>query len=410
MDLDILPQPSSPDSTPPIVSQQSSTVQPSQSKNNIWLWIVAGVSLLGAGVVAGVLGYNYFNTPNVTDYDECVKAKGSVIQKSYPATCVTKNGQRFVQTLTDEEKKQIQSPSLTPNPIANWRSIQRNNWQFKVPSLWHYWECNSDLIFVGPKIDKDKTYECAFDGSPGILQVSRSRGDNDRSIPTNTNPAIDPYVSNKKTILVDGKPATEQQESISEGQGQGTRLYVYVDQPDFFDYIILHDIKEKQTFDQILATFQFEDNTPKRVSLTVTPRQSVVPQGWKIHEFLTLGLTVFAPDDWRSNAQNFSGSSSTLVKFWKASSPDIIPIQLEIKSDWSNTGDTKYYAKNYTVAGSIPAIRIDPPKKDEKQQERYQTNVFFEYRGKVYVFQCVHNWTQDYLDTCNTMLSTMKFQ
>jgi hypothetical protein len=33
----------------------------------------------------------------VTNYEECLKSEGSIIQDSYPATCVTKDNQRFTQ-------------------------------------------------------------------------------------------------------------------------------------------------------------------------------------------------------------------------------------------------------------------------------------------------------------------------
>lgn len=36
-------------------------------------------------------------TAKITTYEECTKAEGSKIQESYPATCVTKDNQRFTQ-------------------------------------------------------------------------------------------------------------------------------------------------------------------------------------------------------------------------------------------------------------------------------------------------------------------------
>jgi len=35
----------------------------------------------------------------VTNYDECLKAEGSIVQDSYPATCITKGKQRFTQPI-----------------------------------------------------------------------------------------------------------------------------------------------------------------------------------------------------------------------------------------------------------------------------------------------------------------------
>lgn len=50
----------------------------------------------------------------VSTYEECIALPGSVLQESYPATCVTKNNQRFTQPLTAEEEAKLQPPSPTP--------------------------------------------------------------------------------------------------------------------------------------------------------------------------------------------------------------------------------------------------------------------------------------------------------
>lgn len=154
-------------------------------------------------------------------------------------------------------------------------------------------------------------------------------------------------------------------------------------------------------FDQILSTFKFLDQ-PSTVSLYPTP-----PASWQPHAFPSWGLTIYAPSDWQSNIEDFP--SSSLIKFWKKSSPSIVPIQLDIKSDWSNTGDAQTLSQNFWVGNGIEAFRADPPKPSEKTLERYQTNVYFELNKKVYVFQCVHNWTNDYLETCEMMLKTLQF-
>ncbi len=156
------------------------------------------------------------------------------------------------------------TPTLTPtptvDPTANWKVITRKNWSFRVPNIWSYLECNDELLFVGPSISKDQTSECGFDLSPGIIEVVRATGDSDRSIPTNTDLAFDPYVSEKSEPILDGRKAIKQQETIKDGQGAGTRIYVYVNQPDYMDIIILHDTTQKEVFDQILSTFKFIDN------------------------------------------------------------------------------------------------------------------------------------------------------
>lgn len=58
--------------------------------------------LLGAG---GLFAYQeYLSAPPVTSFDECIKAKGSITQESYPATCITRDGKRFIQPVNPSEE------------------------------------------------------------------------------------------------------------------------------------------------------------------------------------------------------------------------------------------------------------------------------------------------------------------
>src|SRR5690242_19880138 len=88
-------------------------------KHTAFLWIVVTFLLLG---VSGFLAYQNWqlrqmiNAP--TSYQECVDAPGSLIQESYPATCVTKAGARFTQPLNDEEKQKRILPSDSPSMKA----------------------------------------------------------------------------------------------------------------------------------------------------------------------------------------------------------------------------------------------------------------------------------------------------
>jgi hypothetical protein len=42
-------------------------------------------------------------------YQECINRKGSVIQESYPAVCVSPDGNKFIQPLSEEEQKLLES-------------------------------------------------------------------------------------------------------------------------------------------------------------------------------------------------------------------------------------------------------------------------------------------------------------
>lgn len=150
-------------------------------------------------------------------------------------------------------------PTVAVDATANWKTIQRVNWQFKVPTNWNYLECSNDLLFVGPLIDEDRVIECGFDGSPGLVSIGRTTGANKAIIPTNTGGSFDPVISEKKSITVGGRQAIWQRETVSDGHGIGDRIYVYVDNQSSMDIIILHNLQEISTFTQILSTFRFTE-------------------------------------------------------------------------------------------------------------------------------------------------------
>jgi hypothetical protein len=53
---------------------------------------------------------------NVTNYEECIKARGSTILESYPAICVSVSDKRFIQPLSEVDKRFLISPTPTAEP------------------------------------------------------------------------------------------------------------------------------------------------------------------------------------------------------------------------------------------------------------------------------------------------------
>ena len=55
------------------------------------------------------IAYSYITKPKAPEnYSECVKSKGSLIRESYPAVCVAKDGNEFIQQLSPEEQKLLE--------------------------------------------------------------------------------------------------------------------------------------------------------------------------------------------------------------------------------------------------------------------------------------------------------------
>jgi hypothetical protein len=173
------------------------------------------------------------------------------------------------------------SPTAIPtlNPTANWKTISNKLWTFKVPTNLNYFQCNSDpsnQIFVGVpnnpngRFTKDQTIECDFDSPGDLLNIFRmsNNSENNIIIPVNTNPKIDPVVSEVKTIKVGGNQAIFQKETTQFGQGIGSRYRIYFDGKTFTDVITFNDISQKDLFNQILSTFKFTDTSTTTTQLS----------------------------------------------------------------------------------------------------------------------------------------------
>lgn len=243
--------------------------------------------------------------------------------------------QQLKRMLLSYQPQPSSTPSVqpTPDPTAQWKLISRKNWEFKVPNDWNYLECNDELIFSGQKIETDQIIDCAFDSSPGSIQIGRTSGQNKVKIPTNTNPAVNPLVSEKTTMMVDGKAATRQKESISDGPGQGVRVYVYVEFTGYTDIITLHEIDKREIFDQILSTFKFTDQkadgpvivTPLANSKITSPVtiSGTIPKSWTFEANFVIEIqdknrNVIAASPSQvlfNNETDLIGKFSTLVNF-----------------------------------------------------------------------------------------------
>lgn len=56
------------------------------------------------------IAYKTINKPQIPqNYEECIKSKGSYIKETYPAICVSKDNKEFIEPLSDDEKKLLES-------------------------------------------------------------------------------------------------------------------------------------------------------------------------------------------------------------------------------------------------------------------------------------------------------------
>lgn len=185
------PQPSIP--TPP------SPVAPAKPKKVFLTVLIVLIVLLALGA-AGFFAFRYMQQKQqaaISTFEECIKASGSMVQASYPATCVTRDGRRFPQPLTEEEKQNLLPPvgpqiygiQLTeccscPTLIDS-SQIGQNDWvtyeQGKDYASQRPTVCSTPNIGICapcPPLETGKPLECTYKGKVYNSGESVPSGDN----------------------------------------------------------------------------------------------------------------------------------------------------------------------------------------------------------------------------------------
>ena len=149
-------------------------------------------------------------------------------------------------------------------------------------------------------------------------------------------------------------------------------------------------------------------DSPVQTEPDVAAPSPIKPANWIAHKFATQNLTVYTPPQWKSSLEDFPNVPSTLLRFWESGTPNNATIQLNITQNWNNMGIGPNYSY-FEVTEGIRAYRVDPPKMEQQKLDRYQTNFYFERKGKGYTLLCVHNWMEKNIATCETLLQTLEF-
>lgn len=108
----------------------------------IKIFILATLTLLA------IVGYKTYHETKaikvINSYESCVSVKGSVIQTSYPATCVTRLGSRYTQPLTEEQMQSLLPPN-TYNDCGS--AMPKTNFFFKAPTGWTVIKSDNSELF-----------------------------------------------------------------------------------------------------------------------------------------------------------------------------------------------------------------------------------------------------------------------
>jgi len=264
-----------------------SLVAPSP-KTNWLLFLVGGIVILGVGIGIGLFLDKQFyssNTAQINSYDQCVAAKGSYLQESNPATCVTSSGLRF--------KGAASSPTPTVDPTANWKTYTNNQEKiaFDYPQNWSLANYDKESIVVGDDRTEGLTI---FFGiySPFALESSTT----DKIIEAwfNYNKGSNAQfpdggkVLSEEFIKVDGFEATKYvlvNNIESSIQPSYQRTWAFVPNNNRIT-LLDYEGTDNKLFSQILSTFKFLDKPSPTTSTQINGAdlkniKYKLSQGWE---------------------------------------------------------------------------------------------------------------------------------
>lgn len=182
----------------------------------------------------------YSSLKSIDSYDSCIAAKGSIIQESYPSTCVTLLGTRFSQWTKYE------------NIIGKYTFDYPSSWKY-IPDKREIW----NDVMVGDGVSKDKLIS--------FIQVSIVNSLNfyvpwsgKKEIMLNEN-NLGQYIllgDNPANTEIDHKPAAIKK-SVNEN-GATTNIAI-LDNTRIISIVIFTPAELQNLHDKILSTFVFRN-------------------------------------------------------------------------------------------------------------------------------------------------------
>ena len=193
MDPQPIPQtPTPPPPSPAVVPNVSGTKegQPTPPPKPKHPWLLPVVALMAVLLFGAATFYVYRYIlpgaqPAVATFEACTKATGSKIQESYPPVCVTRDGNRFTQPLTEEEKQNLQPPDPTADlsrdvVLRNWKTYtnSRYGYSLKYPSDWEIINWGVGIVPATPdSYDialRPSNYSWTCANNPGVFVIEET--------------------------------------------------------------------------------------------------------------------------------------------------------------------------------------------------------------------------------------------
>lgn len=194
------------------------------------------------------------NTP--TTYETCIASPGSIIQESYPATCVTKHGARFTQPLTEEEQQKLVPPTEQTTLLTPYSN---GLFSFSYPSTW---------TTQGVTISSN---------SPAVRIVVHEEG-------TMMTECMDDTVEQQSGFVLRHFTRVTGIEACSGGDSSEKEIWVVQNATSYGPGIIIQYSSREETavlpiIQKLLSTFKFTDTKTTPAMTACTMEAKICPDG-----------------------------------------------------------------------------------------------------------------------------------
>lgn len=147
--------------TPPVSEPIPPSIPPELPKA-FPKWIIAAVIIIFLGVAIFYFKQS-LAIKQISGYEECIQAKGSLIQESYPAVCVTKSKQSFTQPISSPTP----SPPLEEEPSQVKECYEKTSCEGPTPCMANpaslFCTCMGGELEIGEN-DQGQYGVCLIDG------------------------------------------------------------------------------------------------------------------------------------------------------------------------------------------------------------------------------------------------------
>ncbi|MEK9185339.1 MAG: hypothetical protein AAB863_01050, partial [Patescibacteria group bacterium] len=223
------------------------------------------LALLGTGAYAGIWWWGNQQQSDIYTFEECTKAKDSLMLETYPEQCVTKDGQTFV------------NPDQKVDPTEGWQTYRNDQYgfEFKYPNNLEITNIFDKKDFI---LNPDDPASKPFDWFSLHLSDQRESQIFNFSMEIN-NPGTGfegSEIISKSIISINGIQVEKQVLQVAYGEDKGSKSALYIFSRLGNGYMI-YATDTYELADTILSTFKFIDSYVQNGTGTLSGHVDIGP-------------------------------------------------------------------------------------------------------------------------------------